>query len=425
MAGSDNFAPVAMSGSRDMPPSMVAETSSGMSERLTLDHPSFERLLAAAWVLQCLHDQLHAQEASRDETAGELVKSPEPLQTGIVGLPEAVQMVAQPLPEVTRAESTGNVPGGPPTADNILAEQVVQDSAETRTPSIPPPVKIEVKAAQPGKSFHWPDATTVHANRLPSPVLETRANDDEKERARLRPGFDLRIANLRAAFSHALDAFPNLRPAFRVSLTLPALRAVAIATPILLLAIVAASLLLETWRHETFQSAQAISRPSAPLAEAAVNEPSTTPTTKTRSTSDNHKRITNGKRNRASAIPPPRSSHRQVSDPTTLSMVQGLSRYEISGLRRRAKYGDASAAFTLGMAYEVGRHVPQNCAEATRWVTTAAEEGDAAAQYNLGLRYRDGDGVPANRAESEKWLRRAAARRYPKANLALKMLASR
>jgi TPR repeat protein len=77
------------------------------------------------------------------------------------------------------------------------------------------------------------------------------------------------------------------------------------------------------------------------------------------------------------------------------------------------------------MAYEVGRHVPQNCAEASRWVTTAAEAGNAAAQYNLGLRYRDGDGVSANRGESEKWLRRAASRRYPKANLALKMLASR
>ncbi len=114
-----------------------------------------------------------------------------------------------------------------------------------------------------------------------------------------------------------------------------------------------------------------------------------------------------------------------MTDPAALVAVQGLSKYEIKTLRRQAKYGDASAAFTLGMAYELGRHVPQNCAEATRWVTTAAEEGNAAAEYNLGLRYRDGDGVPANRAESEKWLRRAAARRYPKANLALKMLASR
>jgi uncharacterized protein len=62
---------------------------------------------------------------------------------------------------------------------------------------------------------------------------------------------------------------------------------------------------------------------------------------------------------------------------------------------------------------------------AARWVTTAAEAGNAAAQYNLGLRYRDGDGVPVHRAESEKWLRKAAARRYSKAKLALKMLASR
>jgi uncharacterized protein len=105
--------------------------------------------------------------------------------------------------------------------------------------------------------------------------------------------------------------------------------------------------------------------------------------------------------------------------------VQQLSRYEIKGLRRRAQYGDESAAFTLGMAYEVGYPVPQSCVEAARWVTTAAEAGDAAAQYNLGLRYRDGDGVPANSAESEKWLRQAAVHRNQQAKLALKILASR
>jgi TPR repeat protein len=76
------------------------------------------------------------------------------------------------------------------------------------------------------------------------------------------------------------------------------------------------------------------------------------------------------------------------------------------------------------MAYEIGRFVPQNCVEAARWVTTAAEAGDAAAQYNLGLRYRDGDGVRANRAESVKWLRKAA-RRNRQAKLALNMRASR
>jgi TPR repeat protein len=118
-------------------------------------------------------------------------------------------------------------------------------------------------------------------------------------------------------------------------------------------------------------------------------------------------------------------SHYRTTDRASFSAVQQLSRYEINGLLRRAHYGDDSAAFTLGMAYEVGRFVPQNCAQAARWVTAAAESGDAAAQYNLGLRYRDGDGLAANRAESEKWLRKAAAHNNRQARLALRELARR
>jgi uncharacterized protein len=76
------------------------------------------------------------------------------------------------------------------------------------------------------------------------------------------------------------------------------------------------------------------------------------------------------------------------------------------------------------MAYEIGRYVHQNCAEAARWVRMAAEAGNAAAQYNLGLRYQTGDGVAADRTEAENWLRKAAHRNR-EAKLALRMLASR
>jgi hypothetical protein len=101
-----------------------------------------------------------------------------------------------------------------------------------------------------------------------------------------------------------------------------------------------------------------------------------------------------------------------------------LSRYEIETLRRQAQYGDDSAAFALGMAYEVGRFVPQNCKEAARWVASAAEEGNAAAQYNLGLRYRDGDGVPIDLFLSDHWLRKAAAHSNKRASLASKLFTS-
>ena len=94
-------------------------------------------------------------------------------------------------------------------------------------------------------------------------------------------------------------------------------------------------------------------------------------------------------------------SHMHITDRATEAAVRTLSRYEIAGLRRRAEYGDVSAAFQLGMAYEIGRGVSQQCTSAAQWVARAAGEGNAAAQFNLGLRYRDGDGVPADEDEAK------------------------
>jgi TPR repeat protein len=112
----------------------------------------------------------------------------------------------------------------------------------------------------------------------------------------------------------------------------------------------------------------------------------------------------------------------QVTDRTTEVAIQTLSRYELAGLRRRAVYGDDSAAFQMGMAYEIGRGVPQSCRTAARWVAKAAGEGNAAAQYNLGVRYRDGDGVPMNEDEAVKWLQKAATQQSSDAQLALMAL---
>ena len=89
-----------------------------------------------------------------------------------------------------------------------------------------------------------------------------------------------------------------------------------------------------------------------------------------------------------------------------------MTRYEVATARRAAQYGDDTAEFQLGMAYEIGYGVTQNCAKAAEWVTRAANAGNAAAQYNLRLRYRDGDGVAANPAEAENWLKKAAEHKY-------------
>ena len=113
--------------------------------------------------------------------------------------------------------------------------------------------------------------------------------------------------------------------------------------------------------------------------------------------------------------PPFPSSHAQITDRATASALRALSPYETALLERQARYGDDSAAFLLGMAYEIGHGVPQSCVMAAHWVTTAADWGNAAAEYNLALRYRSGDGVVTNQQESRRWLSKSAAQNYSNA----------
>jgi hypothetical protein len=122
---------------------------------------------------------------------------------------------------------------------------------------------------------------------------------------------------------------------------------------------------------------------------------------------------------RPAANRPFQLSHLQITDPATKLELRDMTRYEVAKLQKDAQSGDNVAAFQLGMAYEIGYDVPQNCAEAAKWVARSAVQGNAAAEYNLGLRYRDGDGVTANPSEAEKWLRQAAAQNHSAAQLAL------
>ena len=121
---------------------------------------------------------------------------------------------------------------------------------------------------------------------------------------------------------------------------------------------------------------------------------------------------------------PTQVSHMQVTDINARSVLRSLSRYELVGLRRRALYGDASATFLMGMAYETGHGVRQDCKAAAQWVSNAAAEGSAVAQYNLGLRYRDGDGVPINTEAATTWLQKAARHQIPGARMALVAVSS-
>ena len=496
---------------------MAAAMSSGQNQELTLDRSSFEKLLAAAWVLQCLHDQLHSprgdeaiaqrattQEKIKIKTASsgataltkpepepepmlprfpaaiepagksvvlsaqsadnealtELVKTQEAIETGILELDATVKRLVSLSPKLSHAPATNELAQVNLTPIEVKADIPAQSQAE---PALIEPSSVLEKL--PDHNLPVPhaspfnlvadvsrlrDALARHALtvRSDSAVRALRAGTLATQ-VKVRAGFmrlcgavvryqaafrlraDKELASLGSSFNlqpilqRFRDAWVRRTSTFRINFSLRSLRAVTIATPVWLLVMIAGLLLLETWLHQPFQGARAMSASSPATAQAAMTVNTTAPARSTRPLSQPAKRVESTEPRELTPIPRFAASHEQIPDAATASVVAQLSRFEIRGLRRQAKFGDDSAAFTLGMAYEIGRYVRQNCVEASRWVTMAAEAGNPAAQYDLGLRYRDGDGVSVDLHESEKWLRKAAAHRYHNAKLALQLLASR
>ena len=89
-------------------------------------------------------------------------------------------------------------------------------------------------------------------------------------------------------------------------------------------------------------------------------------------------------------------------------------------LRPLAEQGHAGAQTSLGLLYIDGQGVPQDVAEALRWVHKAAEQGFADAQVVLGAVYTEaGLGVPQDHAEAVRWFRKAAEQGYAKGQVGL------
>jgi uncharacterized protein len=76
--------------------------------------------------------------------------------------------------------------------------------------------------------------------------------------------------------------------------------------------------------------------------------------------------------------------------------------------RKAASQGYADAQASLGIMYEHGHGVPQDCGEALKWFRKAAEQGNFLAQFTLAVNYYTGDGVPQDYVEALKWYRKAA-----------------
>ena len=72
-------------------------------------------------------------------------------------------------------------------------------------------------------------------------------------------------------------------------------------------------------------------------------------------------------------------------------------------LQPLADQGNARAQAALGLMYQNGQGVPQDHAEAQKWLRLASDQGLAAAQYFLAEIIFNGDGVPRDYAEALKW----------------------
>ena len=73
-----------------------------------------------------------------------------------------------------------------------------------------------------------------------------------------------------------------------------------------------------------------------------------------------------------------------------------------SGARRIAQYN-------LGWMYANGEGVPEDDAEAARWLRLAADQGHAGAQNNLGVMYAKGEGVLQDNVTAHMWFNIAGA----------------
>lgn len=77
------------------------------------------------------------------------------------------------------------------------------------------------------------------------------------------------------------------------------------------------------------------------------------------------------------------------------------------------------ATYEQGVQYYVGDGVPQDFAEAAKWLRKAAEEGFDFAQFMLGAMLENGEGVRQDYVEAAEWHRKAAEQGLPMAQLNL------
>jgi TPR repeat protein len=85
----------------------------------------------------------------------------------------------------------------------------------------------------------------------------------------------------------------------------------------------------------------------------------------------------------------------------------------VKWVRRAAEQGFAAGQAALASCYYGGQGLSQDSSEAFKWACKAAEQGDADGQFFLGLCYVNGRGVAQDQGEAVKWFHMAADQGNP------------
>jgi len=349
-----------------------------MSAGFPLDASSFEKLLAAAWVLQCEQDE-------KTNTRDRLDASHLLLDRTVASASEAVNCHEH---EAYPALKDALAPETSPRTQVDAPVAMLERSEDPSSSSAAEPLPVEVTSAR-----HPAVITALH-------VMATAAEDQA-------------MAEIGRWFSAVLVAIQSRTHRFqsktvRLVVSSRSLRLARVSVaPILLLFVMFAFSLSQVWKQKAAQASQRAELQSLPSAAAdslQVHETRFAESLMLHEDEIRNQELTNQRS----------STHLHITDSSTASAVEALSPYEVAGLRRQAEYGDQSAALALGMAYETGHSVRQSCTKAAEWIAFAAANDNPAAEYNLGLRYFQGDGLPQDPTEGAKWLAKAMAAGYPK-----------
>jgi hypothetical protein len=297
-----------------------------MTHRPALDVISFQKLLNAAWVIQCQRDR--EQSELRSEPAPGLGSSTtEPLQVSVP------PVSAEVVPELAEASSNSRPAPAAKPVDPV-----------SPIPAGPLPPMTSLSMAAPASSPDKVDGSLALAPFRPWPpkkkgAIPFPATEVVKKPAwsavlvsELNQGTALVLAKLKAKEA----ALPRLKVIIP-SQTTRAARAYT--GPVVVLLIVLFFVLFQMFSHRAgLTSVKASSEPPPATVQGSWD----------------------------SLL---ESSHLRVTDPSASFVVDDLSHYEMRTVRRQAQFGDDNAALALGMAYEIGRQVPQSCSRAAQWIT--------------------------------------------------------